>query len=180
MALNSTSVIKFVDLLCEGTISGLVSGKRSIFLEETPIATGKKLNFKEEDVSYDFKPGGKTQSQLLQGKKGVSTITDVATEIGENYSETLSAENKVVARDYGPGNIVRQVTDTDVESVELLLTIPRLFSTAQEGLAKGQLFSGKIQFKVDIQPQGQGFKNVYAKTIEGIAVSDYQFKTPRL
>ena len=180
MALNSTSVIKFVDLLCEGPIAGIVGAKRGIFLEETPIKTGKKLNFKSEDVSYDFKPGGATQSQLLQGKKGTSTITDVATEIGENYSETLSAQNKVKARDYGAGSVTRQITDTDVESVELLFTIPRLFSTAQEGLAKGQLFSGKIQFKVDVQPQGQGFKNVYNKTIKGIAVSDYQFKTPRI
>ena len=31
MALNSTSVIKIVDLLCEGTIEGIVGGRKGIF-----------------------------------------------------------------------------------------------------------------------------------------------------
>ena len=180
MALYSTSVIEFIDLLCEGPIAGIVGTKQGIFLEETPIQSGKKLNFKSEDVTYDFKPGGKTQGKLDQGKKGASTITDVATEIGENYSETLNANNEVTARDYGKGSVTRQVTDTDVESVQLLFTIPRLFSTAQEGLAKGQLFSGKIKFEVYVQAQGQAFVKAYSKTIKGIAVSDYQFKTPSI
>ena len=32
MALNSTSVIRFVDLLCEGPIAGLVGTEEGIFL----------------------------------------------------------------------------------------------------------------------------------------------------
>lgn len=180
MSLNSTSVIEFIDLLCEGPIEGLIGEKQGIFLEETPIKSGNKLNFKNDDVTYDFKPGGKTQDALDQGKKGASTITDVATEVGENYSETLDNNNEVIARDYGKGSVTRQVTDTDVESVQLLFTIPRLFSTAQEGLAKGQLFSGKIKFEVYVQAQGEAFVEVYSKTVKGVAVSDYQFKTPSI
>ncbi len=180
MALNSTSVINFVDLLCEGPIAGLVKAEQGIFLEETPIRTGGDRNFLNQDVSYDFKPGGRTQSELVQGKNGQSTITDVGAELGKNYSETLNAENEVTARDYGSGTVVRQITDTEVESFELLLTIPRMFSTAQEGLAKGQLFNGEIQVAVDVQARGRAFQNVYTTTKTGIAVSNYQFKTPRL
>ena len=180
MALNSTSVIKFVDLLCEGPISGLVGAEEAVFLEETAIRTGESRNFLAEDVSYDFKPGGRTQSELSQGKNGTSTVTDINTEIGENYSETLNANNEVIAREYGSGQVVRQITDTDVESFELLLSIPRMFSTAQEGLAKGQLFNGAIRLAVDVQAQGQSFNTVYDRTITGVAVSNYQFKTPRI
>ena len=180
MALNSTSVIKFVDLLCEGPISGLVGAEEAIFLEETPIRTGSARNFSNQDVSYDFKPGGRTQSELAQGKNGTSTITDVNTELGENYSETLNANNEVTARDYGSGSVVRQITDTEVESIELLFTIPRMFSTAQEGLAKGQLFNGEIAVAIDVQARGKAYKNVYDTRKTGIAVSNYQFKTPRL
>ena len=180
MALNSTSVIRVVDLLCEGPIAGLVGCDEGIFLEETAIRTGAERNFAPEDVSYDFKPGGRTQSQLEQGKDGTSTVNDVNVEIGKNYSETLSDENKVIARDYGAGQVTRQITDTDVESFELLFSIPRMFSTAQEGLAKGQLFNGSIQIAIDVQAQGEAFNTVYDRTITGIAVSDYQLKSPRI
>jgi predicted phage tail protein len=35
MALNSTSVIKIVDLLCEGPIEGIVGNNKGVFLDET-------------------------------------------------------------------------------------------------------------------------------------------------
>lgn len=180
MALNSTSVIRVVDLLCEGPIAGLVGTEQGIYLDETPIRTGSNRNFASADVSYDFRPGGRTQSQLAQGRNGTSTVNDINTEIGENYSETLNANNEVIARDYGAGQLIRQIADTDIESFELLLSIPRMFSTAQEGLAKGQLFNGTIRIVVDVQSRGSAYNTVYDRTITGIAVSDYQFKTPRI
>ena len=175
MALNSTSVIKIIDLLCEGPIQGLVGASDGIFAEETPIS-----NFLTEDVDYDFRVGGETQSLLPQGSSGTTTVTEVGAEIGKNYSETLDENNEVQARDYGPGQLVRQVTDTKSEFVELLLSIPALFSTAKEGLAAGQLFWGKIRFAVDIQAQGGSFVRKYDKTITGVSTNNYQFKTPRL
>jgi hypothetical protein len=180
MALNSTSVIRVVDLLCEGPIAGLVGAEDGIYLDETPIRTGGSRNFSSADVTYDFRPGGRTQNQVAQGRNGTSTVTEVGVEIGENYSETLNANNEVVARSYGSGQLIRQITDADVESFELLLSIPRLFSTAQEGLAKGQPFNGTIRVIVDVQARGTGFVAQYDRTITGIALSDYQFKTPRI
>ena len=180
MALNSTSVIKVVDLLCEGPIAGLVAGEDGIYLEETPIKTAGSRNFSSADVGYDFRTGGRTQSQLAQGRNGTSTITDVGVEIGENYSETLNANNEVVARNYGSGQLIRQITDADTESFELLFSIPRLFCTAQEGLAKGQPFNATIRVVVDVQSRGSSYVTRYDRTITGIALSDYQFKTPRI
>ena len=180
MALNSTSVIKVVDLLCEGPIAGVVAGEDGIYLEETPIKTAGSRNFSSADVGYDFRTGGRTQSQLAQGRNGTSTITDVGVEIGENYSETLNANNEVVARNYGSGQLIRQITDADTESFELLFSIPRLFCTAQEGLAKGQPFNATIRVVVDVQSRGSSYVTRYDRTITGIALSDYQFKTPRI
>ena len=175
MALNSTSAIQIVDLLCEGPIAGIVGGRAGIFLDETPSDS-----FSVVDVSPDFRNGGRTQSQLGQGRNGTSSITDIGIEIGENYSETLSANNEVVGRNYGAGQAIRQVTDTDAEFIELLLSVPRLFSSAQEGLAKGQLFNGSIRVVVDIQAQGTGYVAQYDRTLTGVSTSDYQIKTPRL
>ena len=180
MALNSTSVIKFVDLLCEGQIAGIVGAEEGVFLEETPIRSGGTRNFPSQDVSYDLRTGGRTQTQLPQSNNRQSTVTDVNQEVGQNYSEDLNADNEVTSRDYGSGSIVRAISDVEVESFQLLFTIPRLFSTAQEGLAKGQLFNGNIKIRIEVQGRGAGFRNMYEKTITGISVGNYQFKTPKI
>jgi|TARA_R100000084_G_scaffold32111_2_gene12377 hypothetical protein len=181
MALNSTSVISFIDLLCEGPIEGLVGDKEGIFLDETPVKSDAGVNnFSSKDVARSFRTGGRTQSRLPQAGAGPSTINDINTEIGENYSENLNDSNKVVGRDYGPGTLVRQVTDLETDNIEILFTIPRLFSVAQEGLAKGQVFNGTIRVKVFVQPKGKSFSKVYDRRITGSSTSNYQFKTPKI
>ena len=182
MALNSTSVIKIVDLLCEGTIEGIVDGSKGIYLDETPIKAADGVNnFPGETVSYDFRLGGATQGRLGgYTDDGVSTVTTVNEEIGSNYSETLNASNEVTERDYGAGILVKQITDSEIDSFQILFTIPALFSTAREGLAKGQLFSANVHIKVAVQPNGGAYNTVYDRTISGIATTEYQIKTPKI
>ena len=182
MALNSTSTIKILDLLCEGPIEGIVGKEKGVFIDETPIKTGNSRNFPAGDISYDFRPGGRTQGRLGQASGFTSTITDVNTEIGSNYSEVLDGNNEVTKRDYGQGQLIRQVTDEEADFAQLLLTIPRLFSTAAEGLAKGQLFNGSIKVSVFIQDAGKStnYGRVFRRTITGISTNNYQFQTPRL
>lgn len=69
MPLNSTSVIKVIDLLCEGPIEGIEGGKEGIFLDETPIKTDDTLNFTNEEVSYNVRHGTKSQSRLKNYQK---------------------------------------------------------------------------------------------------------------
>ena len=116
-----------------------------IFLDETPLFTGNDPNFPTEDVDVDYRLGGRRQTRLLQAGNATTTITGVAVQVGQNYSETVNASDEVTARDYGSGTVIRQITDSEVDSVQLLFTIPRLLSTAVEGLAKGQPFNGSLQ-----------------------------------
>tara|TARA_R100000329_G_scaffold150149_2_gene142271 strand:- start:549 stop:2609 length:2061 start_codon:yes stop_codon:yes gene_type:complete len=179
MALNSTSTIKLIDLLCEGPIEEIVGGKKGIFLDETAVKTGSSLNFPKDDFAYELRLGTRGQKQLSDyEKKGASNLTDFSEEIGSNYSETKNNENKVTSRDYGGGAIIKQVTDTDTTSVQFLFTIPSLFCTAMEGIARGQLFNAKVRIKIFMQSKGKSFNEIYDKTITGISTSTYQFKTP--
>lgn len=180
MALNSTSVIKIVDLLCEGPIVGFTDVDQNVFLDETPIQTGSSRNFPAQDVSFDFRLGGRTQTFLTQAGDSSSTVSQIDTEIGQNYSETLDGNNQVTARDYGAGQIIRQITDLETDSFEVLFSIPRLFSTAQEGLAKGQVFNGSIRIVVYVQAAGAAFTDVFDRTITGVALNGYQFKSPTI
>lgn len=109
MALNSTSVIKIVDLLCEGPILGVVGGNHGVYLDETPIETAGSRNFPAEDVRWDFRSGGRSQEFLSEAGSSSSTVNDVNIEIGENYSETLNANNEVVARDYGACTVIARL-----------------------------------------------------------------------
>ena len=178
MALNSTSSVRLVDLLCEGPIEGFDAINEQIFLDETPLFTGNDPNFPTEDVDVDYRLGGRRQERLLQAGNATTTITGVAVQVGQNYSETVNDSDEVTARDYGSGTVIRQITDSEVDSVQLLFTIPRLLSTAVEGLAKGQPFNGSLQIRVSVQAQGSAYNVVFDKTVTGIALTDYQIKTP--
>ena len=177
MALNSTSSVRLVDLLCEGPIEGFQAINENVFLDETPLFTGDSPNFPIDDVAIDFRLGGRRQERLPQAGTASTTITGVAVEVGQNYSETLNADNVVTARDYGSGQVIRQITDPEVQSVQLLFTIPRLFSTAVEGLAKGQPFNGVLDIQVWVQRQGGPYNLMDAFSVTGIALTDYQRKT---
>jgi len=181
MALNSTSTIKIVDLLCEGEIEAIVGGKKGIFLDETPVKTGNKNNYSDEHFSFDFRTGTKNQLQLSDYQKGgASNLTNFSEEIGSNYSETKNAKNLVTSRNYGSGKTVKQITDEQTTSVEFLFTIPALFCTAMEGIARGQLFNAKVRIKIFLKEAGTAFNEVYDRSFTGISTSDYQFKTPRI
>jgi len=182
MGLNSTSTIKIIDLLCEGTIDGIVGADKGIYLDETPIEASDGIrNFDSDSASWEFRLGGATQARLSNYlDNGTSTVTTVNAEVGSNYSETLNENNEVSSRDYGRGHVIRQITDTDVESFHVLLSIPALFSTAQEGLAKGQLFNATVSVFVYVQAQGRNYQQVFHREITGVSTTDYQIKTPKI
>ena len=114
MPLNSTSVIKVVDLLCEGEIGGLEQGKRAIFLNETPVKKGGKLNIPKEHFDFDLRKGTRDQDPLQDYQDGgASNLTNISEELGENYSETVNAQNAVTKRNYGAGEKIIQITDTE-------------------------------------------------------------------
>ena len=181
MPLNSTSVIKVVDLLCEGQIEGIVGGKKGIFLNETPVKSPNKkaANVPKKHFKFELKEGTRTQAQLKDYQKGgASNLTNISEEIGENYSETVNAKNKVTKKNYGKGKKIIQITDPLTTSVEFLFTIPSLFCTAMEGIARGQLFNAKVRIRISLKSKGTGFNEKFDETFEGISTSEYQFKTP--
>lgn len=195
MALNSQTTLKIIDLLCEGPIEGIVGNRKGVFVNETPLKSGGKENVSRSDVSHNFRFGTRGQSTLPEAGNKVENLINVAQEIGENYSERTNSKNQVKTRNYGSGKVVRSVTNPDVEKIDLIFTVPRLFSTAQEGLARGQLFDATIFFDIAIQGGGRGpferievdnvntsadldsqtFGSKYQFRIQGISTTNYQF-----
>ena len=204
MGLNSTSVIKILDLLCEGPIDGIEGGRKGVYLDETPLKSAvdeNKNNYDPNNISYEFNPGTREQAWLPNTKGKTSVTKEGPGEVGSDYEENNRKDKQtdedldiVKSRNYGAGTAVYQVTDSDVDSVDLLFTVPALFSTAQEGLVKGQQFDAVIFFDVRIADKSGKYKNIKKadvtkisedfKTdgkgnlfyIEGISTTGYQYK----
>ena len=202
MGLNSTSVIKILDLLCEGPIDGIEGRRKGVYLDETPLksVTGEN-NYDPNNITYDFNPGTREQAWLPNTKGKTSVTKEGPGEVGSEYEENNRKDKTtgedldiVKSRNYGAGSAIYQVTDADVDNVDLLFTVPALFSTAQEGLVKGQQFDAVIFFDVRIADKSGVYKNIKKadvtkiredfKTdgkgnlfyIEGISTTGYQYK----
>ena len=204
MGLNSTSVMKILDLLCEGPIDGIEGGRKGVYLDETPLKSAvdeNKNNYDPNNISYEFNPGTREQAWLPNTKGKTSVTKEGPGEVGSDYKENPRKDKVtnedldiVKSRNYGAGTAVYQVIDADVDSVDLLFTVPALFSTAQEGLVKGQQFDAVIFFDVRIADKSGKYKNIKKadvtkisedfKTdgkgnlfyIEGISTTGYQYK----
>ena len=178
MAFNSTSVMKIIDLVSEGPIHGLVRGRESIFFDETSIN-----NYDNKDINFNFQLGTADQDRITEafgGGETVSTVRDIRQEIGTNYYETLLPDNRIELRHYGAGSIYETITDSDATSFEVLFSIPRLFSTAMEGLARGQLFAARVTVKIFVAANNEGFNLKYEHSKNGISTSDYQFMSDKI
>lgn len=175
MALNSKTTIKAIDLICEGPIEG-IQGREGVYLNETSAV--------DKDVQReDFEQRrGYLKQDTLEGEGTTVIPVQVGGLIGENFAEEVNASGeRILGKDnYGEGYVIQTVTDLEADFVELVFTVPKLYSTAVEGLARGQLFPAKIKMKVDIQSSGGPYIVRFEKIIEGISTSGYQFKTPKI
>tara|TARA_R100000995_G_scaffold68026_1_gene36682 strand:+ start:3181 stop:5574 length:2394 start_codon:yes stop_codon:yes gene_type:complete len=186
MSLKSTSVIKILDLLCEGPIEGFATKLDSnnlfdsVLLNDQPAKLSGNSNFDTEDVDVSLRLGSANQDVLDEFQEARKTeIISIDEEVGSNYSETLKTNNTVKSRNYGGGKILKKIIDADANKLEIIFTIPALFCQAVEGIASGQLFSAKITIGIFIKSQKKGFKKKadITKVIEGISTSNYQWKT---
>ena len=187
MTLRSESSIHILDLLCEGTIEGWGSDdnlmKKGTFLNETPVMDADgTVNF--DAVNVELKHGTYDQDTPLYGST-VSTQTSVGVEVGENYNEQLNTngfiKNGGAARSYGGGSVSRTITNTNTDHFSCLFSIPRLFSTAADGLAANQLFNATICIEITAKgPLGTVGGKETRMQITGIATSTYQVQSPEI
>jgi len=190
MALNSKTNLKLIDAICEGPIEGFVHHRKSIFLNETELTFDQ---LKQRAVFVDKTDGTQDQSNFRSRtvfSDAQTTIEPVGEQIGKNYSEELTESNLVKknGRNYGAGQVIRDITDPEVDFVKLIFTIKKLFCVAAEGLARGQMFSAQIKLAVEIQDQNGSFKKIpiasintdQKNVIKGISTSDYQYETQEI
>lgn len=130
-SLRSTSFARIIDLVSEGEIVGLVDGARSIYLDDTPLQNADgSYNF--SGVKWDQRTGTPTQSEF-------AGFPSVERTVGVN-----------VRVKYGQP-IVRTITDSTVDAVNVVVSVPALLKTSKD---TGDIAGANVSLVIEVQPNG--------------------------
>ena len=152
--LDSKQFGKVLDLISEGEIEGLADGAKSIYLNNTPLQ-GADGSFNFKDVSYQLKTGTSNQTSI---PITINTETTKAT----GFSTVAASDTRVV-----------QITDSTVDAVKVIITVPALQSVSD----KGDIYGAEIQLTIAVQYNGGSYSNVVSGgkgTIAGRTGNLYQ------
>ena len=172
--LHSRQFATFLDLFSEGEIEGFATASKEgrtrgttaynnaalkdIFLNDTPIlkqsansANPSENNFNFQDVKFDVRFGTSNQSRI-RGLKSSASVISVGV---------------VVSKD---SPVTRQITNSEVDAVDVTITVPQL----QEAKDNGDLLGSKIKLKIAVQYNSGGFTTKIDDTIKGRTADAYQ------
>lgn len=149
--LQSKQYLRFIDLLCEGEISGLINDAKSILIDEVQLMNDDdEYNF--GGVTYVERVGTSDQS-VVPGFSKVENEISVGTQVTEES-----------------GGITKNVSDTDVDDVRFTITVPQLMKIDIE---TGDRLRTSVSLAFDIRPDGGSWVTATTTTITGKCTSTY-------
>ncbi len=172
--LHSRQFATFLDLISEGEIEGFASASKEgltqgttaynnaalkdVFLNDTPVlkatatsASPATTDFNFQDVTFNPRFGTSGQTKV-EGIESSSSVTGVGI--------TVTASSPVT----------RQITNSNVDAVNVTITFPQL----QKATDQGDLLGSTVQLKVAVQYNSGGFTDVISDTITGRSADAYQ------
>lgn len=150
-SLQSRQYARVVDLVSEGEIHGLVSGLKSIYLNDTPL--------QNSDGSYNF--------------SGVTAATVVGTQ-SQSYIpgfSSVEAETAVSVPVENATPVVRSISNANANAVRVTVSVPQL---TEQNTSNGDLGGTSVSIAIDVQTAGGGYVEKIADTISGKTTSRYQ------
>ena len=172
--LHSRQFATFLDLISEGEIEGFASASKEgrtqgttaynnaalkdVFLNDTPVlkSTADSTNpattdFNFQDVTFNPRFGTSGQTKV-EGIESSSSITAVGVAVTQSSPVT------------------RQITNSNVDAVNITITFPQL----QRATDQGDLLGSSVRLKIAVQYNSGGFTDVIDDTITGRTADAYQ------
>ena len=172
--LHSRQFSTILDLISEGEIEGFASASKEgrtqgttaynnaalkdVFLNDTPVlkSTADSTNptitdFNFQDVNFTPRFGTANQTKI-PGVESSSSVTSVGV--------TVTASTPVT----------RQITNSNVDAVNVTVTFPQL----QRATDKGDLLGSSVSLKISVQYNSGGFTDVISDTVTGRTADAYQ------
>jgi hypothetical protein len=152
--LQSKSIARFVDLLCEGEISGPANDNnwyKSTYFNEIPVRdSGGDNNF--SGVSIIARKGTSTQS-YLRGFDSVESTT------GRQESLEFGSPRTIT------------INDSEVDDLRITVSLPRGLLVMEDD---GDVRKTTATFKITVTPDGGSETDVVTKYIKGKTTSEYR------
>ena len=172
--LHSRQFATFLDLISEGEIEGFATASKEgrtqgtsaynnaalkdVFLNDTPVlkATANSTSptttdFNFQDVTFNPRFGTSGQTKV-EGIESSSSITGVGVTVTQSSPVT------------------RQITNSNVDAINVTITVPQL----QKATDKGDLLGSSISLKIAVQYNSGGFTDIISDTITGRTADAYQ------
>ena len=172
--LHSRQFATFLDLISEGEIEGFATASKEgrtqgttaynnaalkdVFLNDTPVlkSTADSTNpvttdFNFQDVTFNPRFGTSGQTKV-EGIESSSSVTSVGITVTQSSPVT------------------RQITNSNVDAVNVTITLPQL----QKATDQGDLLGSSVRLKIGVQYNSGGFTDVIDDTITGRSADAYQ------
>ena len=172
--LHSRQFATFLDLISEGEIEGFASASKEgrtkgtaaynnaalkdVFLDDTPVlrATADSTSpattdFNFQDVSFEPRFGTSNQTKIA-GIESSSSVTSVGVEVTQ------------------ASPVTRQITNSNVDAVNVTITFPQI----QKATTEGDLLGSTVQLKISVEYNSGGFTDVISDTVTGRTADAYQ------
>ena len=150
-SLQSTAYARILDLVSEGEIVGLKHDKRSVFLDETPLANADgSLNF--SGVTLDTRSGSQDQT-YIPGFPAVENESAVSIELRSDQPWT------------------KAITNLQLSAVRIRLAVARL---AQTDTKNGDTNGYTVQYVIELATDGGPFISVLNAAFSGKTSTKYE------
>lgn len=147
-SLINTNYAVILDLISEGEIGGLVNGKASLFLNETPASNNG------QDTFSGFE---------LHERKGTHDQTYIP---GFPSSESEFGVNVTV--EYGKP-VVRAITTAGISAIRVTIRVPRL---SQTDTATGDVGGTTLPYKIELQTDGGPWVSKVENSFTGVQTTN--------
>lgn len=151
--LASKQYAKVLDLVCEGEIEGLVSGYKSIYLDDTPLqAADGTYNFATSGLSLEFRNGTKDQTPMKLFNAQESEIST------DNHDITTISPKTI------------RIEDSYLDYIRLNLVVPRLsYTDTNTGDVSGTSIEYKVSVKQDANNVASSFQDILSSRTTTLA-----------
>ena len=172
--LHSRQFATFLDLISEGEIEGFASASKEgrtqgttaynnaalkdVFLNDTPVLKASADSTNPATTDFNF------QDVTFNPRFGTSGQTKVE---GIESSSSVTAVGVIVTQS---SPVTRQITNSNVDAVNVTITFPQL----QRATDQGDLLGSSVQLKIAVQYNSGGFTDVIDDTITGRTADAYQ------
>jgi len=150
-SLRSISYARYLDLISEGEIRGLVDGYKSIYLNGTPLQNSDG-GFNFQNVTVETRSGTQDQDYI-------AGFPSVENEVGVEVE--LRSETPVV----------RSINGSDLSAIRVRLAVPAL---QKQDTTNGDTVGYSISYAIDLSTDGGAYTTVVSSAFTGKTTTQYE------